>query len=172
MRTRRGRRGPPDPPGPFFKSKPLGGPVPVTSVVLTSLEARRYQDLVPNTQIRIDHNSTITVVAREADDRMRVEFGYTTSYGALGVVKVEGVLQFQAPNAGAAADGWATTRNLPPEMAQQVHSAIMASAVPEAVGLAKEIRLPPPIPLPQIQFQGQPQAKAPVKDSYGSPEIG
>ncbi len=155
-----------------MRKEPLPRRVPVTAVVLKALEARRYQDLVPNTQIRIDHNSTITVVAREADDRMRVEFGYTTSYGALGVVKVEGVLQFTAPNAGAAADGWATTRNLPPEMAQQVHTAIMTAAVPEAVGLAKEIRLPPPIPLPQIQFQGQQAAKPPVKDSYGSPEIG
>jgi hypothetical protein len=147
--------------------------VPVTAVHLKSLEARRYQDPVANTQIRIDHNSTINVVAREADDRMRVEFGYTTSYGPLGVVKVEGVLTFQSPNAGAAADGWASTRNLPPDMAQQVHTAIMSAAVPEAVGLAKDIRLPSPIPLPQIQFQGQPAAaKAAPKDSYGSPEIG
>jgi hypothetical protein len=146
--------------------------MPVTSVVLKALEARRYQDAVPNTQIRIDHNSTITLVARESDDRMRVEFGYTTSYGALGVVKVEGSLHYTGPTAGAAADGWATTRNLPSDVAQQVHSAIMASAVPEAVGLAKDIRLPPPIPLPQIQFQGQAPAKAAPKDTYGSPEIG
>jgi hypothetical protein len=143
----------------------------VTAVQLKAVEARRYQEPQPNTQIRIDHNSTISVVARESDDRMRIEFGYTTSYGPLGVVKVEGVLTFQAPNAGAAADGWATTRNLPQDVAQQVHTAIMASAVPQAVGLAKDIRLPPPIPLPQIQFQGQ-AAKAPAKDSYGSPEIG
>jgi hypothetical protein len=142
----------------------------VTAVNLKALEARRYQDLVPNTQIRIDHNSTITLVVRESDDRIRVEFGYTTSYGPLGVVKVEGTLQYSGPNAGAAADGWATTRNLPSDVAQQVHSAIMASAVPEAVGLAKDIRLPPPIPLPQIQFQGQ--AKPAAKDTYGSPEIG
>ncbi|HUR26522.1 MAG TPA: hypothetical protein VM327_10965 [Candidatus Thermoplasmatota archaeon] len=147
--------------------------MPVTGVVLKALEARRYQDLVPNTQIRIDHNSTITLVAKESDDRIRVEFGYTTSYGPLGVVKVEGSLHYTGANATAAADGWATTRNLPSDVAQQVHSAIMAAAVPEAVGLAKDIRLPPPIPLPQIQFQGQAKAAAPaVKDSYGSPEIG
>ncbi len=148
--------------------------MPVTNIVLKSLEARRYQDIQPNQQIRIDHNSTITLVVKEAADRMRVEFGYTTSYGPLGVVKIEGVLSFTDPAAGTAADGWATTRNLPPDMAQLVHSAIMGMAVPEAVGLAKEIRLPPPIPLPQIQFQQQGAAPAakPAKDSYGSPEIG
>src|ERR1051325_5988194 len=125
--------------------------MPVTGVVLKALEARRYQDPLPNTQVRIDHNSTITLAAKEADDRLRSEFGFTTSYGALGVVKVEGWLPFQDPNAAAAADGWASTRNLPPEMAQQGHTAILASAVPQAVVLAKEIRLPPPIPLPQVQ---------------------
>lgn len=144
--------------------------MPVTGIALKALEARRFQDAQPNQQIRIDHNSTINLVVREAADRMRVEFGYTTSYGPLGVVKVEGVLTFADPAAGSAADGWATSRTLPPEMAQAVHSAIMGTAVPEAVGLAKEIRLPPPIPLPQIQFQAPPPK--PPKDSYGSPEIG
>lgn len=148
--------------------------MPVTAVQLKALEARRFQDAPPNSQIRIDHNSTITMVVKEASDRLRIEFGYTTSYGPLGVVKVEGALIYTDAAAGEAADAWASTRNLPANVAQQVHSAIMSAAVPQAVGLAKDIRLPPPIPLPQIQFQGQ-QAKAatPAKpDSYGSPEVG
>lgn len=146
--------------------------MPVTSISLRAIEARRFADAIPNQQIRIDHNSTLTLVAKEAPDRMRVEFGYSTSYGPLGMVKIEGALQFTDPNAGTAADGWATTRNLPPEMAQQVHSAIMGMAVPEAVGLAKELRLPPPIPMPQIQFN-QPKPSAPAApDRYGNPEVG
>lgn len=151
----------------------MGWDVPVTGISLKALEARKYQDAVANQQVRVDHNSTISLVAREAPDRMRVEFGYTTSYGPLGVVKVEGALLFMDPGAGVAADGWAQTRNLPPEMAQQVHGAIMAACVPEAVGLAKELRLPSPIPLPQIQFQPGAQKPATTRpDSYGSPEVG
>ncbi|MEK6985681.1 MAG: hypothetical protein AABX89_04795 [Candidatus Thermoplasmatota archaeon] len=147
--------------------------MPVTGIVLRSIEARRFADAVPNQQIRVDHNSNLTLVAKEATDRMRVEFGYTTSYGPLGMVKIEGALQFTDPNAGTAADGWAATRNLPPEMAQQVHSAIMSHAVPEAVGLAKELRLPPPIPMPQIQFQTPAKPAVPaVPDRYGNPEVG
>ena len=149
--------------------------VPVTAVQLKALEARRFQDAQPNTQIRIDHNSTITMVVKEATDRLRIDFGYTTSYGALGVVKIEGALVFTDPAAHEAADAWSTTRNLPPAIAQQVHSAIMSAAVPEAVGLAKDIRLPPPIPLPQIQFQGaagKPAAVPAKVDSWGSPEVG
>ena len=146
--------------------------MPVTAIALRAIEARRFSDPVPNQQIRIDHNSTINLVAKEAADRMRVEFGYTTNYGPLGVIKVEGNLTFLDPGAGAAADAWASTRNLPQEMAQQVHGAIMGLAVPEAVGLAKELRLPPPIPLPQIQFQQQPKPGAsPPAPSY-NPEVG
>ncbi len=113
-------------------------------------------------------------MAKEGIDRIRVEFGYTTSYGALGVIKVEGNLTLTDPTAGAAADTWATTRNLPPEMAQVVHSAIMSAAVPEAVILAKDLRMPPPIPLPQIQFQkpGAPAAAAIVKQADYNPEVG
>jgi hypothetical protein len=155
-----------------YPSPARGSPdMQVTAIHIRALEARRFQDPIPNQQIRIDHNSTISLVVKEGTDRMRVEFGYTTSYGPLGVIKVEGNLTLSDPNAGAAADGWATSRNLPPEMAQAVHSAIMGMAVPEAVGLAKELRLPPPIPLPQIQFQGQQQAPKKAPDPYGA-EVG
>jgi hypothetical protein len=158
--------------GAVFYATRLGAAVPVTAIQLRSIEARRFSDPLPNQQIRIDHNSTLTLVAREADDRLRVEFGYTTSYGPLGVIKIEGTLSFTDPTAGAAADAWATSRNLPPEMAQQVHGAVMGMAVPEAVGLAKELRLPPPIPLPQIQFQAPAAPAKPKADSFGSPEVG
>jgi len=157
-------------PASLMRARRLGRSMQVTAIQIKALEARRFQDMVPNQQVRIDHNSAISLVVKEAADRMRVEFGYTTSYGPLGVIKVEGLLLLADPNAGAAADGWAATRNLPPEMAQAVHSAILGMAVPEAVGLAKELRLPPPIPIPQVQFQGQAPARKP--DQYGSPEVG
>lgn len=144
----------------------------ITGIQFRSIEARRYQDPTPNAQIRIDHNSSLNMVARESDDRLRIEFGYTTSYGPLGMVKLEGVMGVQNAGAGALAETWAQTRNLPPELAQAVHSAIMSAAVPEAVGLAKDLRLPPPIPLPQIQFQKPATAGATTKAGEYNPEVG
>jgi hypothetical protein len=146
----------------------------ITGIQFRALEARRYQDAVANQQIRIDHNSTLTLVVKDGEDKLRVEFGYTTSYGPLGVIKVEGALTLTDPGAGAAADAWATTRNLPPDMAQAVHSAIMGAAVPEAVILAKDLRMPAPIPLPQIQFQkpaGAPGTSTAKAGDY-NPEVG
>lgn len=122
---------------------------------MKSIEARRYQDPQQGQKIRIDHNSNISLVQAEGERGMRVEFGYTTSYGALGVVKLEGTLIFQDDKAPEWAKEWSETRNLPNEVAQQVHGAIMAAAVPEAVGLTKTLRMPPPIPLPQVKFGGK-----------------
>lgn len=139
----------------FFTPARLPRPVPVKNVTLKSIEARRFQDQVQGQKIRIDHNSNISQVQADGDGRMRVDFGYTTSYGALGVIKLEGTLFFEDPKAGEYAKKWAETRNLPNEVAQQVHGAIMSTAVPEAVGLTKTLRMPPPIPLPQVKFGGK-----------------
>jgi hypothetical protein len=147
-------------------------PVPVTNVQLRAVEARRYQDPQQGQAVRIDHNSHIGVVQMDGANTMRVEFAYTTSYGPVGVVKLEGLLAFQGPESDAAVKAWQETRNLPAEIAQQVHGAIMAACVPEAVSLAKDLRLPPPIPLPQIRFQKQGDATATAKGPADSPEIG
>ncbi len=131
----------------------------VLNVVFKTVEARRYQDPTgAPVQLRIDHNSHLSLV--EADgDVLSVEFTFTTSYGAMGVIKFEGRLQLRTPEAKAPAEQYGKDRNLPPAIAQQVHSAILQAGVPEAVGLSKMIRLPPPIPLPQVKIGGQ-EAKA------------
>ncbi len=149
----------------------LRATVPVTGVQLRALEARRYQDPQARQAIRIDHNSHIALV-QATDDGMRVEFGYTTSYGALGVVKVEGVLGYKGDDAAAAAEQWGKDRTLPQEVAQQVHGAIMSACVPQAVSLAKDIRMPPPIPLPQVRIGKPGEATASSEGPAETPEVG
>ncbi len=139
------------------------------NVVFKNVEARRYQDAVGG-QIRIDHNSHLSNV-RATGKRLDVEFAFTTSYGALGVIKLEGNLALDTDSAEAAAKQYADTRNLPPEVAQQVHAAILQAGVPEAVGMARQVRLPPPIPLPQVRIGQGADAKASAEPG-DSPEIG
>lgn len=140
-------------------------PVPVVGLNFRTLEARRYQDPQPKQQVRVDHNSTLSLVQPDGDDRARIDFTFTTSYGPLGMVKVEGTLMWRGDDPAGLAAQWNKDRTLPPERAQEIHSAILGACIPEAVGLAKGLRLPPPIPIPQVQFQkGQTQAasSAPV----------
>lgn len=148
--------------------------MPVTNVALKAVEARRYQDAAGKVQIRIDHNSHLANVQR-VGEALHVEFQFTTSYGALGVVKAEGMLAWTGGDLDGALAQWNEKRNLPPEVAQQVHQGILAACVPEAVGLSRTVRLPPPIPMPQVRV-GQQDAKAGQEMAPAaptdSPEIG
>jgi hypothetical protein len=144
----------------------------MNGVVFKTTEARRFQDRPTGPmQIRIDHNSHLSLV-ESAGDSLKVEFQFTTSYGALGVIKLEGTLGLTVSDAAGAAAEYAKTRNLPPEVAQQVHGAILQACIPEAVGLAKGIRLPPPIPLPQVKIGQSADAQAQAASPIDSPEVG
>jgi hypothetical protein len=52
---------------------------------------------------------------------------------------------------------WINTRKLPDQFASNIHTAIMHTCVPEAVGIAKDLGLPPPIPLPQVKLSSDPK---------------
>jgi hypothetical protein len=138
--------------GALFTEGHFPGTVPVLGVTLKTLEARRYQDAARGAQVRVDHNSNLSRVTVDAQGRLQIEFGFTTSFGALGMVKVEGDLLLDTNAGTEAVAKWEKDRNLPPEMAQEVHTAILSACIPEAVGLAKGVRLPPPIPIPQVRF--------------------
>ena len=125
----------------------------IKSVHLKTIEARRYiaHNEKPR-QIRIDHNSQITHAVSPSASNAIIEFQYTASYSAVGMIKLEGVLQFEDENSKKIIDEWNASRKMPDQVASQIHTAIMHSCVPEAVGLAKNLGLPPPIPLPQVRL--------------------
>lgn len=141
--------------------------MPVQTVSVTSIEARKFtgsEEENPE-QVRIDHNSTVTMVQRVADETADVDFRYTASYGGLGIIKLEGTARFlgDADNLEAT---WQSSNQMPEEVASQIHTAVMRLCVPEAVGLAQDLNLPPPIPLPEIRFEGG-ESQA----SSGGPEV-
>lgn len=131
----------------------------ITKLELRHIEARRFaksfEPPVSGGQVRIDHNSTVTLMDEMATDQAYVEFAYTTTYGAVGMIKVDGALIYEDAGAGELVAQWKETRKMPNETASKIHSTVMHACVPEAVGLAKTLRLPPPIPLPQVRFQQQ-----------------
>ena len=125
----------------------------IKNVQLKSIEARRYVDRNQKPkQIRIDHNSTVTQFIHTTGDNATVEFHYTASYGPVGMIKIEGTLMFQSDDARQVAKEWTQTRKMPNQIASHIHTAVMHSCVPEAVGIAKDLGLPPPIPLPQVRL--------------------
>jgi hypothetical protein len=130
----------------------------ILNVRLKTIEARRYtnHDEKPR-QIRIDHNSQITQIHEKSDNQADIEFQYTASYGAVGVIKIEGVLLYENSDAKEIAKEWIAKRKTPDQTASRIHTAVMHSCVPEAVGIAKDLGLPPPIPLPQVRLGANPK---------------
>ena len=129
----------------------------VRNIQLKTIEARRYTDLKDRPkQVRIDHNSKITRFSEIKDNQSVIDFEYTSSYGPVGMIKFEGSMIFEDENVQQIADEWNGNHKMANEIAGRIHTAIMHASVPEAVGIAKTLALPPPIPLPQVKLGSKP----------------
>lgn len=138
----------------------------IRNIQLKTIEARRYTDRNEKPrQIRIDHNSQVIQIKNKSDNQAIIEFQYTASYGAVGMIKIEGSLLYENHDARKIAKEWLDKRKMPDQIASQIHTAVMHSCVPEAVGIAKDLGLPPPIPLPQVKLGTNP------KKGQAGPEI-
>jgi hypothetical protein len=138
---------------------PVCAHVPVTRMELSGIDAKRYaRTNERHGNVRIDHNSTVTLVKEISEKEVHVEFRYTATYGPIGVIRIDGAMTY-ACDAKEFEQKWRTTNQMEPAQASEIHSAVMRVCVPQAVGIAKDLQLPPPIPLPQVQFQTPQQAQ-------------
>ena len=130
----------------------------IRNIQLRSIEARRYTGNNERPKkVRIDHNSNISRVHSEKKGVATIDFQYTASYGAVGMIKMEGSLIYEGEDAGKITNEWKDTRKMPNQLASRLHTAVMHACVPEAVGIAKDLGLPPPIPLPQVKLGASPE---------------
>ncbi len=144
-----------------------GWSMKIRNIQLKSIEARRYVGLNERPkQVRIDHNSTVTHMSNVKDKQANVDFQYTASFGPVGVIKLEGSLILEGDDAKKIANEWNSNRKMPNQVASHIHTAVMHACVPEAVGLAKDLGLPPPIPLPQVRLGANSK-----KGQVGGPEV-
>lgn len=134
----------------------------IKSLELTSIDAKRFTG--PRAKkVRVDLNGAITNVEAEDGDA-RVSFRYTTNYGTLGRIDIEGRLRYSGENGDKLVESWKESQRLDEKIAQQLYSAIMAACVSEAVIIARDLRLPPPIPLPPLpktKFQHERKERGP-----------
>jgi len=126
----------------------------IRNMEIRAVEARRYiKDMSRPMNIRIDHNSNVILFSIMNKNVANVEFEYTASFGPVGIIKFEGAFIYEGDNAEEIAERWQNKKNMPNDVASQIHTAILHFCVPEAVFIARELKLPPPIPLPQVKFQ-------------------
>ncbi len=121
---------------------------------IDGIEAKRFiePENAPR-EIRIDNNSTILSINYLDEKKAKISFKFTVTYSGIGMIAMEGILIFEG-NAKQVTEEWKKKHRMPDEVAQEVHATIINNCVIEAVWIAKEVRLPPPIP-PPAQFLQQ-----------------
>jgi hypothetical protein len=145
--------------------------MPIRMFELSAVDGRRFVKATDRwVNLRVDHNSTVTLISELGDRQASVDFRFTANYHAseavVGLIQIEGNILWEG-DARALVKGWSAGGQMPPDVAQEIHTVIMTNCIPEAVLLARELRLPPPIPIPQVNVP-QPSGK-PAKGR--SPEI-
>jgi hypothetical protein len=133
----------------------------VSDIEFISVEGRRFtrRKEVPG-QVKIDTNSTVTAVTEMNPHQADVDFRLAISYGSLGMLKLEGRLIFGG-DAPTLVREWHEKHSMPTDMANEIHTAILHAGIPETVLLARDLGLPPPIPLPKVNIQEQKKGSAP-----------
>ena len=118
---------------------------------LSGIEAKRFiePENAPK-EIRIDNNSTVLKISRIDDGLASVEFRFTITYAGIGMITMEGNLTYEG-NVRRLMDEWVNRHRMPDDVAQEIHGTIINNCVLEAVIIAKQVHLPPPIP-PPAQF--------------------
>ena len=138
----------------------------IRNIQLKSIEARRYTSLNERPRkVRIDHNSSVSQISTPKENQASIDFQYTASYGPVGMIKLEGSLLYEDNDAKKITSEWQNTRKMPNQIANHIHTAVMHTCVPEAVSIAKDLGLPPPIPLPQVRLGATP------KKAQAGPEV-
>lgn len=125
---------------------------------LNSIEAKRFSKVGEKlVNVRIDHNNTVTSVVPLNQTDLAIEFRFTANYSGMGFVRMDGklVVADDSRTPDSIAREWTTTNNMPPEFANIVHNAVISNCIITATIITRDIQLPPPVPLPQVDMAQQ-----------------
>jgi hypothetical protein len=123
-----------------------------------TIEARRFSksaEVHKNIQIQVNHE--ISQVIERSDKETELQFRFAINYmgmGAIASIKLEGFVQFEGKPGIAAM--WSKDKKLPDDVANEVLNLIMRNCLMQGVVLARDMRLPPPIQLPQVKIGQKP----------------
>jgi hypothetical protein len=131
----------------------------IKSFETTAIESKRFSksgEKVMN--IKIENNSAITQISKGEGDMHQIDFRFTANYTGLGYIKIEGHMTVSDLGE-KVMDEWRRTNNLPVEDANAVHNAVVSNCMITALIVAREIKLPAPMPIPRISMQKKPEVR-------------
>ena len=115
---------------------------------IDSIEAKRFvkANQMPK-QVRIDNNSSVININKVDENEVEVSFRFSANYTSIGIISMEGTILFDG-NVDEIMSLWRDKRKMPDDMGNQVQSAILNNCLIEAWLIARELKMPPPIPPP------------------------
>ena len=127
----------------------------------TEIGARRFGEA--KGRININNNSTITSVDL-IDDKVSIEFLFTSSYEPnVGEIRIKGniLVSDSKENIERTIKEWGRSgrKNLPADIAEDIHNAIISNCIMETVILAREIQLPSPVPVPKVSMKDRERSR-------------
>jgi len=126
---------------------------------MTGIEAKRFSkqgEKVNN--VRIDHNSSVIQITKSPDSTALIDFRFTANYVGLGYIKIEGQIVL-AGEVDPVISEWQRQSSMPADVANLIHNTVVPNCIPTAMLVARDIRLPPPVPMPRINIQQQDKKK-------------
>ena len=124
------------------------------NVVFRSFDARRLS--LAKSQVNINNISTLSSVTKDGN-RMNVGFVFSSNFEPnVGIVRIEGDLTLDGSEEviDEAIVEWEKSEHasLPKELAEKVHNTILSNCIIEASMLARDLKLPMPIPMPHVSL--------------------
>ncbi|KYK28236.1 MAG: hypothetical protein HXS48_20105 [Theionarchaea archaeon] len=118
-------------------------------VLVKGIEARRFlKDGEKVPKVGISNNSSIVNIEKK-DGELAIDFVFASMYNpSIASIKIDGTLYYQGDDVDDIFDTWTKERTIKRTHVQNI---IIEKGLMEAVILAKELNVVPPIPLPRIQ---------------------
>jgi len=135
--------------------------MPVKNFEFMTIDSRRFSrstEVHKNIQIQVNHE--ITQVIERSDKETELNFRFAINYtgmGAIASIKLEGYVLFEGVDG--IAQKWNKEKKLPDDVANEVLNLIMRNCLMQGVVLARDMRLPPPIQLPQVKVGQKPSSQ-------------
>ncbi|MBU7018977.1 MAG: hypothetical protein HXS44_15820 [Theionarchaea archaeon] len=118
-------------------------------MVVKGIEARRFlKDGEEVLDVGINNNSSIINIEKK-NGSLAIDFVFTCIYNpSIATIKIDGTLYYKGDDSDEIYEAWKNKRTIKPT---HIQNAIIQKGLMEAVILAKELKVVPPIPLPRIQ---------------------
>ena len=130
----------------------------ILGISLKNIKADIDTEITPTGDINVSSTPTIENVSKKdidlfaMKDVLSVEFKFKTSYEPkLGEIVMDGEVLYQTDKAKDIVTRWKKEKKMEENLATEILNAIFRKCLTQAIALAHELRLPPPIIFPIVR---------------------